>query len=117
MSVLRRTHNVSSPQDMTPPDLPAQPAPASPAKIRTVPRTRMGAIWAGIWSTATVFVALIVFMVQNTRGVEVSFLGLHGTLPLAIALLIALVGGILLTLVFGTARITQLRRLIHGRRD
>jgi uncharacterized integral membrane protein len=35
---------------------------------------------------------------------------------LAMALLIAAVGGILLTLILGTARITQLRRLVRGRR-
>jgi uncharacterized integral membrane protein len=53
---------------------------------------------------------------SHTGGVEVSFFALHGTLPLAMALLIAMISGILLTLVFGTARIIQLRRLIHGRR-
>jgi uncharacterized integral membrane protein len=57
-----------------------------------------------------VFIALIVFMLQNTRSVQVSFVGLHGTLPLAMALLIAMVGGMVITLVFGTARLTQLRR-------
>ncbi len=57
------------------------------------------------------FIALIVFMLQNTRSVEIHFVGLHGTLSLAMALLIATVGGILLTLVLGTARITQLRLL------
>ena len=34
--------------------------------------------------------------------------------PLALALLIGTVGGILLTLVLGTARITQLRRQVRG---
>jgi uncharacterized integral membrane protein len=74
--------------------------------------------WAGIWTGTVVFIALIVFMLQNTRSVEIFFLGMHGTLPLAMALLIATVGGILLTLVVGTARITQLRhRLARGRRS
>jgi uncharacterized integral membrane protein len=78
----------------------------------------MGTVWAGIWTTAVVFTftALIVFMAQNTGGVEISFFALHGTLPLAMALLIAMIGGILVTLVFGTARITLLRRLVHRRR-
>jgi uncharacterized integral membrane protein len=78
----------------------------------------MSVAWASIWTGTIVFIALIVFMLQNTRAVEVSFLGLHGTLPLAMALLIATVGGILLTLVVGTARITQLRRrLARDRRS
>jgi uncharacterized integral membrane protein len=37
-------------------------------------------------------------MLQNTRSVEDSFVGLHGTLPLAMSMLIAAIGGILLTL-------------------
>jgi uncharacterized integral membrane protein len=52
----------------------------------------------------------------HTGGVEVSFFALYGTMPLAMALLIAMIGGILVTLVFGTARITPLRCLVHGRR-
>jgi uncharacterized integral membrane protein len=46
----------------------------------------------------------IVFMLQNTRGVEVTFLWMHGTLPLALALLIAAVGSAILAMVFGAAR-------------
>ncbi|MBB3098492.1 putative integral membrane protein [Actinoplanes campanulatus] len=60
---------------------------------------------------------LIVFMVQNTRRVEVTFLWTHTSLPLALALLIAAVGATILAVVVGTARITQLRRLYrrgHG---
>jgi uncharacterized integral membrane protein len=71
----------------------------------------------GICAVAVVSVALIVFMLQNTRSVEVSFLWLHGTLPLALALLIAAVGSAILTMVVGTARIAQLHRLVGRRRD
>jgi uncharacterized integral membrane protein len=91
-------------------------APAGePGAGRVRSHSRLGSAWAGIWIGAVVLIALIVFILQNTRSVQVSFLGLHGTLPLAMALLIALVGGVVLALVFGTARITQLRRL--GRRS
>jgi uncharacterized integral membrane protein len=55
-------------------------------------------------------VVLIIFLLQNTSSVEVSFLWLHGRLPLAIALMIAGVGAALLTMVVGVARVTQLRR-------
>jgi uncharacterized integral membrane protein len=48
--------------------------------------------------------------------VQVSFLGMHGALPLAIGLLIAMVAGIVVTLVVGTARITQVRRLARRNR-
>jgi lipopolysaccharide assembly protein A len=91
-------------------------APATPHQP-SVPRTRMSAAWIGICATALVSVALIVFLLQNTRKIEVNFLWLHGTLPLALALLVAAVGSAILTMVFGTARITQLRRLARQRRD
>jgi uncharacterized integral membrane protein len=41
---------------------------------------------------------------------------MHGALPLAMALLIAMVGGVVLTLVLGSARIVQIRRLVRGPR-
>jgi len=49
-------------------------------------------------------------MLQNTRSVEVSFLWLHGSVPLALALLVASVGTAIAVIVVGAARITQLRR-------
>jgi uncharacterized integral membrane protein len=102
-------------------EAPAVEAPAAPPHaVPQLPQprlhSRLSAAWAGIWTAAVVFIALIVFMLQNTRTVQVSFFGFHGTLPLAMALLIAMVGGIFLTLVFGTARITQLRRIARRSR-
>lgn len=82
--------------------------PTSPT--RKVPRTRTGRLWFGICAAATTLVVLVVFMLQNTRSVEVSFLWMHGSLPLALALLIAGVGTAIVVMVIGTARITQLRR-------
>jgi uncharacterized integral membrane protein len=54
-------------------------------------------------------------VLQNTGSVEITFLGMHGTLPLALALLIAGVGVAIIAMVVGTARITQLRRLSDRR--
>jgi len=97
---------------------PVQHAAQAPVGPGALSRTRLSTAWVSIWAATVVFIALIVFMLQNTRSVEVSFLGLHGTLPLALALLIAVIGAVLLTLVVGTARITQLRRrLSRGRRS
>jgi uncharacterized integral membrane protein len=127
MSVLHRTRSDSTGQNTAPaPAAPAAqdgaPAPAAqdgapaPAGTRAGSRTRLSTAWVSIWTATVVFIALIVFMLQNTRRVEVSFLGLHGTLPLALALLITAAGAVLLTLIFGTARITQLRcRLSRSR--
>lgn len=90
--------------------------PAVPSQTSRVPRTRTGAAWFGICVSALLFVVLLVFMLQNTRSVEVSFLGMHGNLPLALALLVAAVGTAILTMVIGAARITQLRRFSRRQR-
>ena len=93
-------------------------APTAPPPVgsQPVPRTRAGAAWVGLAAAALIAVALIVFLVQNTRSVEVSFLWMTARTSLAIALLIAALGSVLLTLTLGTARITQLRRLARRRR-
>jgi uncharacterized integral membrane protein len=54
-------------------------------------------------------ILLIVFMLQNSTKVEVHFLGLTGTIPLGMALLIAAVGGGVLVGIAGVARVAQLR--------
>jgi uncharacterized integral membrane protein len=69
-----------------PHDLTAPPRASRPR------RTRVSAAWLGVCFAAIALVVLIVFMLQNTRSVEISFLWLHGNVPLALALLTAGVG-------------------------
>jgi uncharacterized integral membrane protein len=83
---------------------------------RRVPRTRTGAAWTGIGAAVLSFVVLIVFMLQNTGSVEVHFLWMDGSVPLALALLIAAVGAAIVAMTVGAARIAQLRRLVRRRR-
>ncbi|BDO42283.1 hypothetical protein CELD12_17730 [Cellulomonas sp. NTE-D12] len=83
------------------------PAPAGAPAARR--RSRMGAAWVGLVVGALVLVALIVFMLQNTAPVEVVFLGMRGTAPLALTLLIAGIGVGIVALVVGSIRIGQLR--------
>jgi putative membrane protein len=80
-------------------------------RARAVPVTRVSAAWVGICAATVMLVALIIFMLQNTRSVQISFLWMHGSVPLALALLIAGIGVGIVTMIVGTARITQLRRL------
>jgi len=83
---------------------------------RPAARTRTSAAWLGACLAAAVLAVLIVFMLQNTGSVEVRFLWMHGSLALAIALLIAAVGASLLTMLVAAARITQLRRRVRQQR-
>jgi uncharacterized integral membrane protein len=76
-------------------------------------RSRTGRLWSGICAGAVLSIVLIIFMLQNTRSVAVTFLWMHGSLPLALAFFIAGVGTGLCVLVVGSARIVQLRRRIR----
>ena len=94
------------------------PDPSTRARPHRVARrgTRTGSAWVGICVGALVCAALIVFMLQNTKPVQVTFLGLSGTAPLALTLLIAGVGVGGIALVIGSLRIGQLRRRIAAER-
>ena len=60
-------------------------------------------------------IVVVIFIIQNAHAVSISFLGAHLQLSLAVALLLAAIGGALVMAAAGTARITQLRRVM--RRD
>jgi uncharacterized integral membrane protein len=54
-------------------------------------------------------ILLIVFILQNSSKVDVRFLGMSGTIPLGMALLVAAVSGGVVVAIAGVARVTQLR--------
>jgi uncharacterized integral membrane protein len=56
-----------------------------------------------------VLLLLLIFVLQNSQKVEVSFFGAHGNTPMGVALLLAGVFGILLVAIPGSVRILQLR--------
>jgi len=61
-------------------------------------------------AVATVLgVALVDFIVQNTRSVRIEFFSANGQIPVAVALLGAALAGAFLVLAVGVARTTQLR--------
>jgi uncharacterized integral membrane protein len=92
---------------------PGGTAPARREPVR-VPRTRTSAVWFGVWAGVVTVILLIIFVGQNTASVEINFLWMSGSIPLALALLIAGVGGAIIAMAVSAARIIQLRR--HFRR-
>jgi uncharacterized integral membrane protein len=69
----------------------------SPALTRPAVRTWLDLAWlVRCGSAVVVFAGLSVFMLQNTGSADFSFLWMDGTAPVAVALLIATAGGILL---------------------
>jgi lipopolysaccharide assembly protein A len=99
---------------------PAPPAPQAPASPPARGRLRTRISGARTWLIAGIaaLVVVLIFIIQNAHAVDISFLGAHLRLSLAVALLFAAIAGALLMAAAGTARITQLRRIMRrDRRD
>jgi len=92
------------PQQTVPPAATHQPLPQHRLK-----RTRTSGIWVAMGFFAVILLLLLIFILQNGAEVSVSYLGMHGRLPLGVALLLAAVSGVLLVVLAGAARISQLR--------
>jgi len=96
--------------DSTPPrDVTAEPE-ALPGERRT----RLSGAWTAVVVGLMTLVVILVFILQNQQRVEVSFLMFSGHLPLAVALLFAMILGALIVFAFGAARLLQLR-MVAGR--
>lgn len=78
--------------------------------------SRTSGVWLAIAASAVLLVLLVVFIIQNTQSVQVSYFGWEGTAPLAAALLIAAVAGLVLALMAGSLRLLQVRRRVKRER-
>jgi len=108
---------------LPPPTAPEQPAPeqaappAAPAPHQhKIKRTRTSGLWVAVGFFAVVLLLLLIFILQNGAQVSVNYLGAHGHLPLGVALLLSAVCGVLLVVLAGTARISQLRAAARRQR-
>src|ERR1700687_5249858 len=77
-------------------------------------RTRLSGAWTAVVIGLLALVVILIFILQNQQSVEVTFLMFKGHLPLAVALLFALILGAVIVFAFGAARILQLR-MVAGR--
>jgi lipopolysaccharide assembly protein A len=104
-----------SPNGSAPPTpLPSAPAVAQ-APQRSPGHSRISSMRTGLIVGFVVLAVVLIFIIQNAHSVDISFLGAHLHLSLAVALLLAVIAGAVAMAAAGTARITQLRRII--RRD
>jgi uncharacterized integral membrane protein len=88
------------------------PAPVEPET--KIPRTKTGVAYNSLIAGAIVLILLLVFILENTESVKISYFGIGFHMPLGVALLLAAIAGALIVGIVGTARIVQLRR--HARR-
>ena len=89
--------------------------PAPPVPEHGPLHTRISGLRTALIGGIAALIVVIIFIIQNTQSVRISFLGAYLRLSLAVALLLAAIAGALLMAAAGTARITQLRRTL--RRD
>ena len=80
------------------------------------PRTRTSAAFKVLVAGLVVLVLLLVFILENTQSVKVSYFGATGHISLGVALLLAAVAGALLAALIGGGRILQVRRHVKRAR-
>lgn len=80
-----------------------------------IPRTWTARVFISLIAFALVLILLLVFILENTESVKISYFGDGFHMPLGVALLLAAIGGALLTGLVGAARIVQLRRHVRRR--
>ena len=78
--------------------------------------TWLSGAWTALFVGIVALVLILVFILQNLQSVDVYFLMFHWHLPLAVALLFAMVAGAVVVLAFGAGRILQLRMAMRARR-
>ena len=114
---LTTPEQVAPPSAAPPPTAPAQTAAALPQ--HKIKRTRISGLWVSVGFFAVILLLLLIFILQNGAKVDISYMGAHGHLPLGVALLLSAVCGVLLVVLAGAARISQLRTVArrHRRAD
>ena len=73
-------------------------------------------MWFAVGFFALLLLFLLIFILENSSKVDISFLGAHGHIPLGVALLFAAVCGVLLAVLAGVARIAQLHAVARRHR-
>jgi uncharacterized integral membrane protein len=95
--------------DATPSPSPSVRPAGSTSAEPAVKFTRAGALWSALIVGFLTLIVLLIFIAQNTESAPFTFFAWHWSLPLGVAFLLAAVGGGLLTVAVGTARMLQLR--------
>ena len=91
--------------------------PPAPAPKRERLSTRISGMRTALIVGVLALTVVLIFIIQNAHAVNISFLGAHLRLSLAVALFLAAIAGALLMAAAGTARITQLRRTMRRNRS
>ena len=78
--------------------------------------TKTQALWVAAIGFTLILLLLAIFLLQNGQKVQISYLGAHGHLSLAVAMLLSALAGALLVGIAGFARNLQLRHVARRER-
>ena len=84
-------------------------APEQPPAQQAAKPSRISRTWVALALFAVVLLLLLVFILENSQRVDISYFGVHGHLPLGVALLLSAVLGILLAVIAWFGRGVQVR--------
>jgi lipopolysaccharide assembly protein A len=93
----------------------SEPDSGGAARPRRTANAR-GGVWVAVAFFALILVLLLIFILENTQRVDISYFGVHGHSTLGVALLLAAVLGVLLVAIPATWRIIQLRAAARRQR-
>ena len=79
--------------------------------------TRAGSAWVAVGVMLVLVLLMLIFVLQNGHRVALEFLWLDFSLPVGVALLLAAVLGGMLVVLFGAARVLQLRMAARRQRN
>jgi lipopolysaccharide assembly protein A len=91
-------------------------APAQPPAQQEAKPPRISRAWVALALFAVVLLLLLVFILENSQSVDISYFGAHGHVPLGVALLLAAVLGILLAVIAWFGRGLRVRTAAHRHR-
>lgn len=97
-------------QEPTPGVPPDPTTPVAPSGRPSIKRTRVSGTWVAVIVALIILVFLLIFILRNLETVTVTFLGMSGSLPLGVAMLLSAIGGAVLVALISGARIMQLRK-------
>ncbi len=83
----------SSADPLPPARSPSEPRRAAAPSHHPTRRTRISGTWLGGIIATLILVLLLIFILQNTHSVKVSYFSVNRTMPLGVALLLATIGG------------------------
>ena len=91
-------------------------APEQPPAQQAAKPSRISRTWVALALFAVVLLLLLVFILENSRSVDIGYFGAHGHVPLGVALLLAAVAGILLAVIAWFGRGVKVRTAAHRHR-